>query len=497
MPGTAGIRAPAAARPGVKTREYASTPASRARAASKLSSPAPRRPRAHEPDRGRIVIDDAEVRIESPKHALRRGIGMVHQHFMLVGPLTVTENVILGMKQPGFGLDLRHHAAKLAELSDSFGFEIDPHELVWKLPMGMQQRVEILKLLYHHADILIFDEPTSVLAPSETGPFFEVLRRLAEAEKTVLFITHKLDEVMTVADRVTIMRDGKVAAERETRQTGAPELARLMVGRDVMFNIEHREMQAGPEMLDVDRVRAYGNRGVIALDGVSFTVRGGEILGIAGVDGNGQTELAEVIVGLRELDAGQIRIGGRNVEGASVSERKRRFKLGYVPEDRQGVGLVLDHGVAFNMMLRSFRWPPFAQHHILDASAIRANAEKLVRSYDVRLQSVDQETRHLSGGNQQKVILARELEDALRVLRLTAYQGLDVGAIEFVQNTLLDQRGKGVAILYISTELEHLLAVSDRIAVIFRGRITGMLDIEEATPERLGLLMAGAGVTAH
>jgi simple sugar transport system ATP-binding protein len=447
----------------------------------------------YHPDEGRILVDGRQVRIDNPKSALGHGIGMVHQHFMLVGPLTVTENVILGMKQGGVTLGLAEHGRKLSELSDSFGFDVDPGEVVWKLPMGMQQRVEILKLLYHNADILILDEPTSVLTPSETGPFFDVLARLTEAGKTIIFITHKLEEVMAVADRVTVMRNGKVTAELEIGDTDPRSLARLMIGRDVVFDIERTEAVAGEVMLEVEGLRAMSDRGLEALDDVSFTVRQGEILGVAGVDGNGQVELAEVIAGLRELTAGRIHVGGEDLGEASVGERKHVFGIGYVPEDRQRVGLVLDHTVASNLMLRDYRQAPFAHYSILNFGAIRANAEALVEQYDVRLQGVNQATRLLSGGNQQKLILAREIEGEPRALIVTQpTKGLDVGAIEFVQNTLLEQRSKGVAILYISTELEDLLAVSDRIAVIFRGRISGILTPAEATPERLGMLMAGA-----
>ena len=447
----------------------------------------------YHPDAGRILIDGKPIRIDSPKAALEHGIGMVHQHFMLVGPLSVTENVILGMKGLGPTLRLADHGRKLAELSDSFGFQIDPGEAVWKLPMGMQQRVEILKLLYHSADILILDEPTSVLAPSESGPFFEVLARLTEAGKTIIFITHKLEEVMKVADRVTVMRDGKVTAELATADTDRRELARLMIGRDVVFDIERAEADHGEVMLEVSGLRADNDRGLPALDDVSLTVRAGEILGIAGVDGNGQAELAEVIAGLRSQTAGTIRIAGHDTGAASVAERKHDHGVGYVPEDRHRVGLVLDHAVSANLMLRTYDRAPFAKFKILDFRAIRANAEALVERYDVRLQGIDQETRYLSGGNQQKLILAREIEGGPRVLIVAQpTKGLDVGAIEFVQNTLLEQRKRGVAILYISTELEHLLAVSDRIAVIFRGRIAGVLEPAEASPERLGMLMAGA-----
>ena len=443
----------------------------------------------YEPDQGRIVIAGREAAIDSPRGALEHGIGMVHQHFMLVGPLTVTENVILGLKHGAIRLGLAEHGARLSELSRSFGFDIEPSEPVWKLPMGMQQRVEILKVLYRNADILILDEPTSVLTPSETGPFFEVLRRLKEAGKTILFITHKLEEVMEVADEVTVMRDGRVTAELQTSETDPRELARLMVGRDVVFDIARSKGHFGPAKLTVEGLRARNDRGLQALDDVSFEVRAGEILGIAGVDGNGQGELAEAIAGLRPLEAGRLRVGESDITDASISERKHRFKIAYVPEDRQRVGLDLDHSVAFNLILRSLGRPPFARFGILDFKAIRANARALTERYDVRLQDI--------GGNQQKVILAREIEDGPEVLVVSQpCKGLDVGAIEFVQNTLLDQRAKGVAILYISTELEHIMAVCDRIAVMSRGRITGILTPEEATPERLGMLMAGATTDA-
>ena len=447
----------------------------------------------YQPDAGRILVNGRPVRIHSPRNALECGIGMVHQHFMLAGPLTVTENVILGMKPASVGLRLGHHAARLSELSDSFGFEIDPTEVVWKLPMGMQQRVEILKLLYHNADILIFDEPTSVLTPSETRPFFEVLRRLAAAGRTILFITHKLEEVMAIAERVTVMRDGRVTAEKEIADLDPREMARLMVGRDVVFEIRATSHSTGEERLRVAGLRAYNDRGSLALDDVSFALREGEILGVAGVDGNGQTELAEVIAGLRSAESGVIHIAGVDASQASVADRKHKLGLGYVPEDRHRVGLVMDHSVAMNMALRSFDKPPFARHRIFDFDAIRANARKLAGRYDIRLRSIDQEVRYLSGGNQQKVILAREIEEGSRVLVVAQpTKGLDVGAIEFVQKTLLEQRDKGVAILYISTELEHLIAVSDRIVVMFMGRMTGAVAAAEATPELLGMLMAGA-----
>jgi simple sugar transport system ATP-binding protein len=446
----------------------------------------------YQPDEGRIQVGGREVQIDSPRTALRLGIGMVHQHFMLVGPLTVVENAVLGTGGRRLRLDLEAAARRLRQLARSFGFEIEPHAAVWQLPIGMQQRVEILKLLYHEADILILDEPTSVLTPNETGPFFDVLRRLRAAGKTILFITHKLDEVMAVADRVTVMRHGRVSAEVEAAETDPRALARLMVGRDVVFDVAREAGTPGRVMLAVEDARARSDRGTVALDGISLTVRAGEILGVAGVDGNGQTELAEVIAGLRPLTSGRVRLADRDVSGASVAERKHRFRLGYVPEDRQRTGLVLGRSAGLNLILRNYRQRAFARLGFLDLGAVRAHGARLVRQYDIRLRDLDQPVRYLSGGNQQKLILAREIEDRPDVLVVSQpTKGLDVGAIEFVQRTLLEERRRGAAILYISTELEHLMAVSDRIGVLFGGRLTGLLDIAEVTPERLGLLMAG------
>ena len=447
----------------------------------------------YQPDAGRIHINDQQVHIGNPAEALALGIGMVHQHFMLVGTLTVTENIVLGIKGRGLGLGLAEHGRKLARLSDDFGFEIDPDELVWKLPMGMQQRVEILKALYHNAELLILDEPTSVLTPSETGPFFDMLGRLKAAEKTILFITHKLEEVMAISDRVTVMRGGKVTADVATDETNPKELARLMVGRDVVFDIERGTGTKGDTVLEVKHLRARSDRGLDALDDVSFAIAGGEILGIAGVDGNGQQELAEVIAGLRPLEGGEILVAGADITDASVARRRHHHGMGYVPEDRHRVGLVLADSVAANTMLRDFNRAPFSKAGWFDFSAIRRHAETLVERFDFRLQGIDQMAGLLSGGNQQKLILARELAGEPRVLVVAQpTKGLDVGAIEFVQKALLAQRARGAAILYISTELEHLLAVADRVAVIFEGRIVGVLEPAEATSERLGLLMAGA-----
>src|SRR5262249_21595260 len=387
--------------------------------------------------------------------------------------------------------------SRLGDLSHSWGCAAARGERVWRLPMGSQQRVEILKLLYRDADILILDEPTSVLTPSEVGPFLDLLRRLRSGGKTILLITHKLEEVMAVADRVTVMRAGRVVAELDTADTDPRELARLMVGRDVVFDIERTEAALGAPMLEVAQLQVLSERALVAVEQISLAVRAGEILGIAGVDGNGQAELVEAIAGLRAPIAGHIRIGGVDVTRTSAAERLHEHGLAYVPEDRQRTGLVLDSTVAANIMLPVYRPRPVAPPGVLDSGAARAYAERLVKTYDVRLQNIEQQAWYLSGGNQQKVILAREIERGPKVLVVCQpCKGLDVGAIEFVQQTLLEQRKRGVAILYVSTELEHILMVCARIAVIARGRITGDLTPAEATAERLGLLMAGSAA-AH
>ena len=446
-----------------------------------------------QPDSGRIVLNGKEVRIHSPRDALDLGIGMVHQHFMLVGPLTVTENVVLGMGSGASRLDLATHEARLRELSRAYGFDVEPSEVVSQLPIGMQPRVEILKCLYRNADLLILDEPTSVLTPGETESFFRVLKTLTEAGKTIIFITHKLEEVMTLADRVTVMRAGRVTDELATGETDTAELARLMVGREIIFELERPEGTAGRVLFEARNVCATGDRGNQALRNVTFDLREGEILGIAGVDGNGQAELAETIAGLRDYSGGSLKLDGVELAHHSVRDRIHVLRVGYVPEDRHRTGLVLDQSIASNLVLRAFDRVPFARRGILlDFNAIRDNARRLVKRYQVRASSIDQPVRRLSGGNQQKIILARELEAGPRLLvAAQPCKGLDVGATEFVQNALIEQRNSGVGIIYISTELEHILGVCDRIAVMFRGQITGILEPHEATSERLGKLMAG------
>ena len=446
----------------------------------------------YQPDEGRIEIDGAEVPIDNPRKAIENSIGMIHQHFMLVKSLTVTENIVLGLKGQKASLHLREHERRVRELSDTFGFEIDPKEPIWKLPMGMQQRVEILKALYRNAELLILDEPTSVLAPHEVDVFLNGLKKLRDAGHTIIFITHKLDEVMQVADQVTVLRRGRVMAEVAVDETTVNELARLMVGRDVIFDFARGKGKIGDIALDVADVCALNDRGIQALDQISFSLHTGEILGIAGVDGNGQSELAEVITGLRPLESGAIRIFDEDISRAAIRKRKQDYGIGYIPEDRQNTGLVLDYPATANLALRDFNRAPFSKAGFMNIEFLQNHAREIVEKYDVRLHSIQQQAQFLSGGNQQKLILGRELEaDPKILIAMQPTKGLDVGAIEFVQKMILQQRDDGKAILYISTELEHLMAISDRIAVMFGGKISGMLEPAEATAEQLGMLMSG------
>jgi simple sugar transport system ATP-binding protein len=450
----------------------------------------------YQPDKGRMLLNGEPLHLSSPADAIKRGIGMIHQHFMLVNSLNVTENIVLGLGQGLKSIDFARHEARIRAMGSEFGLEVDPSAPVWTLPMGLRQRVEILKVLYRNAEILILDEPTSVLAPGEIDAFLEGLTKLQKAGHTILFITHKLEEVMKVANRVTVMRQGRVSDELDASGTSPRELARKMVGRDVAMRISRRSRRIGDRRLQLEEVVALDDRGVAAVDKLTLDVCAGEIHGLCGVDGNGQRELGEVIAGLRPLVSGAISIEGARVDGLSVKERKH-LGLGFVPEDRQGTALVLDYSIATNMVLRDFNRPPASRRGILDLRRIAHDATRLMQRYDVRARSPQQLVRFLSGGNQQKVVLAREIDGQPNILVIMqACKGLDVGAIEFVQNTLVDLKMAGIAILYISTELEHVLEVADRVSVIFRGHIAGTLPIAEADNARLGELMTGAGADA-
>jgi ABC-type uncharacterized transport system ATPase subunit len=445
-----------------------------------------------QPDEGEILLDDKPVRIRSPKDAINAGIGMVHQHFMLVPVFTVAENVTLGVERTrlGFGLlDRRRARQDVLELSERYGLAVDPDACVEDLPVGVQQRVEIIKALLRNASVLVLDEPTAVLTPNETEDLFRIMRELREGGRSIIFISHKLKEVQAIADNITVIRRGKVVGERPPSTTDS-ELAALMVGRAVQLRVTKDQARPGEVRLKVAGLTVPGERGGTAIENLSFDVRGGEILGIAGVQGNGQTDLCEALMGLRP-STGSVLLDGTDISGLSTKERLRAG-VGYIPEDRKEDGLVSDFSVAENLILDVFDRPPYASGIAMDLNAERKAAATLVAEYDVRTSSVDTPVGTLSGGNQQKVILAREVSrQNTMLLASQPTRGLDVGSIEFVHKQIVAQRDSGVAVVIVSSELDEIYALSDRIAVMYEGKIVGFCspDIPETD---LGLLMAGA-----
>lgn len=437
------------------------------------------------PDAGRITMRGEEVRINSPRHAIALGIGMVHQHFVLVDRFTVTENILLGA-EGGALVGYASAEKKVKELARSYGFEVDPHAIVEELSVGQQQRVEIIKALYRGVDVLILDEPTAVLTPSETEELFHNLKRLREDGKTIIFISHKLDEVLEIADRITVLRRGKIVGETTPAQTSKQNLAEMMVGRPVLFRLQKPEVNFGEPVLQVQGLDVDGR-----LHGVDLQVRAGEIVGIAGVEGNGQRELAEALIGLRTPSAGRINVGGHDVTGRSVKDLRERG-VAYVPEDRHGRGLVLDMTLWENSVLGRHEVKEYnGALGSLAIKKIKSLAARLMREFDVRARNVGVEASTLSGGNQQKLILARELEgDPMLLVAHQPTRGLDVGAIEFVWTQILEQKGEGRAVLLISAELEEIYELADRIVTLYEGRITGEYP-PDARPEEIGVGMTG------
>jgi len=445
-----------------------------------------------QPDEGEIRLDDRAVVIHSPRDAIAARIGMVHQHFMLVPVFTVAENVTLGLERTRrFGLlDRRQARRDVRELSERYGLDVDPDAYVEDLPVGVQQRVEIIKALLREASVLVLDEPTSVLTPGETEDLFRIMRELRAGGRSIVFISHKLKEVQAIADTITVIRRGKVVGERPPSATDT-ELAALMVGRDVQLRVSKTRATPGDVVLDVRGLTVAGDQGGPAVDDVSFQVRAGEILGVAGVQGNGQTELCEALIGLRPA-TGSVFLKDRDISGAAPRERLRAG-IGYIPEDRQEDGIVGEFSVADNLILDLYDRPPFASGIALDMDAIRKNAVSRVAEFDVRTTSVATPTRTLSGGNQQKVIVAREVGRDIGVLLASQpTRGLDVGSIEFVHRRIIEQRDRGVAVIIVSSELDEIYALADRIAVMYEGKITGFRP-PAVSVEELGLLMAGAG----
>jgi len=447
------------------------------------------------PDSGEIIVDGQVRQINSPHDAIALGIGMVHQHFMLVEPMTVAENIVLGA-EPGsaLALDLKTAAVQIQKLSEEFKLAVNPHAVVEHLSVGQQQRVELLKALYRHARLLILDEPTAVLTPLEVDEFFAILRRMREQGKTVIIITHKLSEVLAISDEVTVMRDGKVVGHVQTKDTNAAELARLMVGREVLLRVEKPEARVGAPKLQLTNFSVTRSDGSKRVDGVSFEVRQGEIVGIAGVEGNGQTELIEALAGLVEPNrlSGEMRFEGKDLTKVAARSR-REMGIAHIPEDRHRRGLLLDFDLAENAILGVHYRKPIAAYAgevFLDDAAIQRRTREIIESCDVRPPNPALTARVLSGGNQQKLIIGREFRVEPRLLLVSQpTRGVDIGAIEFIHRQLVALRDAGCAVLLVSAELEEVTSLSDRLLVFHNGRIAGEVDPRVATPEEIGLLM--------
>jgi simple sugar transport system ATP-binding protein len=448
-------------------------------------------------DEGEVVVDGKPYTFTTPHQAIALGIGMVHQHFMLVDPMTVTENIILGAEPGSFAsLDIAGAAKRIRALSEEFHLEIPPDAVAEELSVGQQQRVELLKALYRDARILILDEPTAVLTPQEVGEFFQILRRMRDQGKTVVIITHKLDEVLAISDEVTVMRDGRVAGHRRTSETTAAELARLMVGRDVLLRVEKAAAHPGTPVLQVKNLSMTASDGKQRLRSVSFEVKAGEIVGIAGVEGNGQTELIEALAGL--VEPGQLS-GEVHFEGASITSltaRQRKEKgIAHVPEDRHRRGLLLDSDLSENSILGvHFRQPAVKPPALvmLDEAGIRRRTQDVIRDFDVRPPDPDLAARSLSGGNQQKLVFGREFGLPPKLFLVSQpTRGVDIGAIEFIHRKLIGLRDSGCAVLLVSAELEEVTALADRLLVIYEGKIAGEVEPGRVTTAEIGLMMTG------
>ncbi|RLD06928.1 MAG: heme ABC transporter ATP-binding protein [Chloroflexota bacterium] len=447
----------------------------------------------YDPDEGEIFVNEEKINVSSPRDAIARGIGMVHQHFMLVPVFTVTENVMLGDETTHLGgfLDRKSPAARIREISDEYSLEVDPDSYVRDLPVGVQQRVEIIKLLYREADILILDEPTAVLTPQEVDELFTIMRSLVNSGKSIIFITHKLREVLTFADRITVIRGGKVVGTTTPKEADQNQLASMMVGRDVDLALNKKTANIKEKVLEVQDLVVLNDLNQVAVNEVSFNVHSGEILGVAGVQGNGQTELVKAITGLSHPVEGKIDLLGQNID-RSTPRAITELGSAHIPEDRQQDGLVLTATIADNLVLNTYYLDPFAKGVVIQEDQIRDNAENIIKNFDVRTPSAMIPVGSLSGGNQQKVIVGREFSRSIKFLvAAQPTRGLDVGSIEYIHNRLLEKRDDGCAILLVSTELDEIMELSDRIAVMFDGKIIAVVDAEGATKEQIGLLMAG------
>ena len=445
------------------------------------------------PDEGEIFIRGSKVKIHNPGDAINQGIGMVHQHFMLVPVFTVTENVMLGAETTNLGIFLKRNEVKkeVENISSKFGLAVEPDVRIENLSIGVQQRVEIIKILYREAEILIFDEPTSVLTPQEVEEFFKIVKELVNQGKSIIFITHKLKEVLEIADRIAVLRNGKVVGHADPKKITEAELANMMVGREVFLQADKKIKQAGDTVLEVQGLLVRDNRNYLAVDDISFQVKSGEVFGIAGVQGNGQRELEEALFGLRNKEKGTVTMMNQDISDKSPRSI-HNLGIGYIPEDRQQDGLILSLPVYDNLILNSYYDEPFSKGILLQDEVIITSAKKRVIDFDVRPQNINLTTSSLSGGNQQKVIVAREFSREIKLLIASQpTRGLDVGSIEYIHEQILQKRDNGCAVLLISTELDEILNLSDRIGVIYRGQLIDILDAKEATRGKLGLLMAG------
>lgn len=451
----------------------------------------------YRPEAGEIFVSSQRVSFHSPQDAIAHGIGMIHQHFMLVPLHTVAENMVLGLNRPRFLLNLSHVEEQVRALGEQYGLIVNPRAKIWELSVGEQQRVEVLKMLFRGAKVLIMDEPTAVLTPQEVEVLFHTLRDMTKRGHTIVFISHKLDEVVAIADRVTVLRRGKVtAADVPAKGTTKAQLAQLMVGREVLFQVDKKKAQPGDVVLVIEGLCADNDRGLPALREVSLQVRAGEILGIAGVAGNGQRELAEALTGLRRATAGKMKLGNVLLDNHTRWLNLGR-QLAHVPEDRAAFGSVPELSVAENLILKRFYRPPISTGWSINATAVRQNAVRLVSEYQIATPTVETPVRMLSGGNLQKVILARETSERPQLMvAVHPTRGLDVGATEAVHKLLVEQRDAGTAILLISEDLDELLSLGDRLAVIYEGRIVGAMPAEGADIHTIGLMMAGAKADA-
>lgn len=446
------------------------------------------------PDSGEIFIDGSEVSILSPRDAIRYGIGMVHQHFMLIPAMTVVDNMILSMgKNTGLLLNQKKIAERIREISRKYGFQVDPFMKVCDLSVGQQQRVEIIKAIYHDCRLLILDEPTAVLTPRETEELYAIIERFKKENKSVIFISHKLHEVMHVSDVISVLRNGECIATLNRNETDEASLAACMVGKKVSFTVEKKKAYPGETVLEVSGLSSKGKKGNLAVKDLDLTVRAGEVYGIAGVDGNGQAELIETVTGLVRSESGTVRILGEDMTNKTSGEILDRG-ISHIPTDRQSTGILMHESLEKNLTLYDYRNPNYRKGFFMDWKKAKKQAQDMVEKYGVKTPGLSLNIEYLSGGNQQKAVVARELEKNPRLL-IAAHptRGVDIGAIEFIHREIIKARDQGCAVLLISTELDEIMALSDRIGVIYDGKILGEMNREEATVEKLGMLIAGMG----